>query len=371
VAFGDTELLAVAIFLAVAVFVGVLLVVRAKPDATMRRQVTPLLVYDGDRARVEIELLAHRALPAMIIEDEVHGLGTARFATTHAAKGTTVAAHYEILCRPRGVYQIGPGRLIMSDPLGMAAASATGKSIDRLVVFPAIETLDGYPLVRGHDPSVQSARPSFSPHGGEDFFTLREYRLGDDLRRVHWPSTAKRDELMIRQLEVPWQARALILLDPRPQPYGEEAAFEHAVRGAASILHHFYRGGFVPVVWSGEPTPPAPTRYELVMERLAAVQTQPALGLRSAITRLHQPGLAGGALVMVTGVPDEEFLAAFQTLERDYARSLLMVVAEEAPPTMERFHLAGAGTAVLTSKGSWARAWLEVMRSTWSIASPG
>lgn len=370
IAFGELELLAVGFFLAASVVVGSVLVWRAKPDATLLRRVTPVLLYDGDRARVEIELYARSPMPPMIIEDEVRGLGTARFATARAMRGTTVTAHYEILCRPRGVYQIGPARLVISDPLGMAAAHAEGKKIDRLVVFPQIQQLEGYPIVRGYDPSVQSARPSFAPHGGEDFFTLREYRLGDDLRRVHWPSTAKRDELMIRQLEVPWQSRALIIFDPRPGPYESPAAFEQAVRGTASILHHFFLGGFAPSMWSGEATAPSASRYELIMERLAAIKPFAALDLRQSVARIHQRGVAGGALVLVTGIPDEHMLGAFQTLGRDYARTMLMVVAHEEPETIVPFQLGGAATAHVPPDGSWGPAWAEAMRMTWSTASP-
>ncbi len=71
---------------------------------------------------------------------------------------------------------------------------------------------------------MATARTRFSQTGGEDFFTLRDYEDGDDLRKVHWPSSAKRDRLMIRQLEMPWQSRALIVLDtevanyPTPTP---------------------------------------------------------------------------------------------------------------------------------------------------------
>ena len=60
-----------------------------------------------------------------------------------------------------------------------------------------------------------ASRPEFSRRGGEDFYTLRSYQEGDDLRRVHWASSAKLDELMIRQMETPWQSRALVFFDVR------------------------------------------------------------------------------------------------------------------------------------------------------------
>lgn len=372
IGFGEVELLAGGAFLAAAVGTGTLLVRRSRPDAVLSRHVTPLYVHDGDRARVEIRIFARRALRPMLIEDEVSKLGRARFATARAGRNTTVTAHYEILCRPRGVYQIGPAELIISDPFGLAAARASTGGIDRLVVFPTVETLSGMPIVRGHDPSVQSSHPSHAPHGGEDFFTLREYRLGDDLRRVHWPSSAKRDELMIRQLEVPWQSRAFVLLDPRAATY-QDGAFEQAVKGAASVVHHFYGEGFMPQLWVGDTAkPPAAAPYSHTMERLAAVQPLEALDLRQAVQRMRQQGTAGGALVLITGTPDDHNLAVFQTFSRDYARTMLMVVGDEEPDQMASFQRGGAVAVRVPPDGSWAAAWTEAIgRKKWSTVSPG
>jgi len=372
VGFGEPELLAGGIFLVGSVIVGALIVRRSRPDADLTRHVTPFRLHEGDRARVEIRVHARRALRPLIIEDEVSKLGRARFATSRAGRNSTVSAHYEIVCRPRGVYQIGPAELVISDPLDLAAVRATAGGIDRLVVYPAIETLSGYPTTRGHDPSVQSAHPSFAPSGGDDFFTLREYRQGDDLRRVHWPSSAKRDELMIRQLEIPWQSRALVLLDTRASTHTPES-FEHAVKGTASVLHHFYGGGYLPQLWVGDSgRPPGPAPYELAMEKLAAVQPMTALDLRHAVLRMRQHGYSGGALVLITGAVDDDNLAVFQTLGRDYSKTVLMVVADEVPESLTAFKLGGAATVVVGTGDDWTGAWNEAIGAgRWSSASPG
>jgi uncharacterized protein (DUF58 family) len=82
---------------------------------------------------------------------------------------------------------------------------------------------------------------------GEDFYTLREYVDGDDLRRVHWPSTAKRGRYMIRQEETPWHTRATVLLDDRPAAHdgmGGSSSFERTVGAAASLVDLYYRSGY-------------------------------------------------------------------------------------------------------------------------------
>src|SRR5205085_5689741 len=79
---------------------------------------------------------------------------------------------------------------------------------------------------------------------GEDFYALRAYQQGDDLRRVHWPSTARRDEIMIRQNEVPWQGRATIVLDIRARLH-TDGSLEAAVSAAASVITACWQHGSV------------------------------------------------------------------------------------------------------------------------------
>jgi uncharacterized protein (DUF58 family) len=82
---------------------------------------------------------------------------------------------------------------------------------------------------------------------GEDDVIPRGYRYGDDLRRVHWRSTARYGELMVRREEQPQRARCTVLLDTRGiafQGAGPDSAFEWAVSGAASVLVHMLERGF-------------------------------------------------------------------------------------------------------------------------------
>ncbi len=98
---------------------------------------------------------------------------------------------------------------------------------------------------------------------GEDDIATREYRDGDDLRRVHWRSTAKRGELMVRREEQPRQMRATVLLDARARGHrgdGPASSFEWAVSAAASVAVHFtdlkHGSGWS---WTGDRRP-GPTR---------------------------------------------------------------------------------------------------------------
>lgn len=374
IGFGEQLLLALAAFLLIAVVLGSLYVRRAGLNVAMARIVSPIQVHDGDRAIVDVTMTSSRRLHEAVVEDVVHGLGAASFDAGRVKPATPMVARYEVLCRPRGIYKLGPATVRVRDPLDLAEYAVGAGKADRLVVYPRIETLEGLPTVRGQDPNVNTATASFSLTGGEDFFTLREYQQGDDLRRVHWPSSARRDRLMIKQLEMPWQSRALLLLDPRSQNYQTPEAFEHAVRGAASALAHLFRHGYSPTLWVGEPevtTVSSSHLYTMAMEQLATIATSRSIDLRAAVGRMRRSGMAGGALVLVTGRPDDSHLAVYRTLGRDFVRTLVMSVTEDQNDAILQFRAAGAVTVQSASTSKWAPAWQEAMERAWHSATAG
>lgn len=369
VALGEIELLATALVLIIGSVAALVLVRVGNPVISVTRRLSPNLVHEGDHTSVATQV-ANRgrfSLRNVTVEDTVSNLGSARFALGRLRPGQTGFATYQILCRPRGIYQVGPAVVTNRDPLGLAESSVSAGEGDRLIVYPSVEELEGFPIVRGLDPSVHAAKPEFSHRGGEDFFTLREYHIGDDLRRVHWPSSAKRDRLMIRQLETPWQARALVMFDPRSSSYESQAAFERAVRGAASVIRHLYGEGFAADLWAtGAPVSSGGgSPYAAAMEALAGVQPEDDADMRTAATHLRR-GARGGALVLVTGTPDSELLAAQRLLARDFGRTVLLSVSTEQSDAVVQFQRAGVVTITVGPHDDWAPAWLSGVQSVWS-----
>jgi uncharacterized protein (DUF58 family) len=373
IGFGELELMTTAMFLIAAVVTGLGFVRYASPTVEVVRRVYPIQVHEGDEVVVEVDVTASRRIRNLELEDTVHGLGVARFAAASTSPGQPLVARYEVLCRTRGVFQVGPAVASVMDPFALNERRADTGPADRLTVFPRVERLHGFPAVRGLDPAIQSTRPTYAPHGGEDFFTLREYQTGDDLRKVHWPSSAKRDELMIKQLEIPWQSRALVLLDVRAERYPTEEAFEQAVRGAASAVAHLYEGGFSPELWAAERAPGlrSGNRYTQAMEMLATSAPVPHLDLRSTVSRLRRQGVGGGALIIVTGLPDDGLVAAYRILAQDFTRTVVMSVGERTGESGGVFQRAGAVTVMVSPEASWAPAWRTAMELSWSTASAG
>lgn len=370
VTLGEIELLAAGAVLVTVSLLAVAVAWTSRPAVGIVRRLSPPAVQEGDHVTVDtiVTNRSGRKIRNATLVDDVEKLGIAEFQIGSLPAGEQAQAAYQIICRPRGVYEVGPAAVEVTDPFRIAAIRAGDDRVDRLVVYPSAEKLIGFPTTRGRDPSMHASRPEFSHRGGEDFYTLRDYRQGDDLRFVHWPSSAKRDELMIKQLETPWQSRALVLLDLRREAYENEECFEKAVRGAAAIVRHLAESGFDADLWAGGTATIRVSDYQAAMEALARVTWMPRLDLRAAASRLANVG-RGGALILVSGVPDHVLLEVQRLFGREFATTVVMTATETTSSNEAAFQRAGATTVRVPPNGSWAQEWAKAMDKAWGTIS--
>jgi len=366
---GDIELAALSLLTSGALVIGWFGTRGGIPDVTVSRRLHPALVREGDT--VSVELIARSDAPRVsryiTIDDEIRQLGEAHFRIGSLAPGIVFSGAYEITCHTRGIYELGPAIVSKSDPFVFTQTSKRIGAVDRLIVYPRVERLDGLPILRGVDPSMQAARAETVQRGGEDFFSLREYQTGDDLRRVHWPTTARRDAMMIRQFEAPWEPRALVVVDPRSAVYGGQEAFETAIRGAASALHHFFSAGLEADLWTGGDLTSFETNpYEAAMRALAGLQPIVAFDFSSAATRLRLKG-RGGTLVLVTGTPDAQVASVTAHLTHHAGATVLLTVSSNPIPIS--FGRGGATIVSIRPGEAWATAWMKAM--PWATAGVG
>ena len=204
----------------------------------VERELHPPKVHAGSPSRVDlkVENKARRRTPVLGLRDAVSGTQGANLLVGPLDSGAVVRAAYRLPTERRGILKIGPLDVLLSDPIGLTETRLRASGVSELTVFPHVDTIAPVPQTTGSDPMAGAEHPNALGRSGEDFYALRTYVVGDDLRRVHWPSTARHDDLMVRQDELPWQGRATVLLDVRRATVSP-AALELAVSAAASIVN--------------------------------------------------------------------------------------------------------------------------------------
>lgn len=199
------------------------------------RTLHPDRVHAGAASRVEVVVRnrGRRRTPVLTLHDGVTGTAGAELLLAPLERNARVRASYRLPTRRRGIITVGPLDVELGDPFGLTQAAVTAAPASTLVVYPAVEEVAPASRSEGGDP--HGWRTPGLQSGGDEFHSLRPYVIGDDLRRVHWPSTARRDELTVRQHERHQQGRTTLLLDVRGAVH-TDTTFERAVSATASLL---------------------------------------------------------------------------------------------------------------------------------------
>ena len=250
VALGEKDLLRVALLLAVLPLLAAGYVARGRYKLACRRSLQPHRISAGGSARVVLRLQNLSRLPTgtLLLEDRLpYALGyRPRVVLERLGGGQASSVAYTIRADVRGRYAIGPLVIRMTDPFGLCELARTFPATERLTVIPQVTPLPSTRMAGEYSGSGESRARSVAVHGDDDV-AIREYRRGDDLRRVHWKSTARTGALMVRREEQPWESQATIVLDTRAVAHrgdGPTGSFEWAVSAAASIAVHLRRAGY-------------------------------------------------------------------------------------------------------------------------------
>lgn len=272
---GLVELAVLSVALVVLLVGADIWVRRHQPQLTAERDLKERLQV-GVEGRVDLVVRsgAHRTVTLALSDAFDRGRRSARFLLAPMHEGEEARAAYRFPTDRRGRYEIGPLRATITDPFGVVERARRVLATEEVIVHPRVHDVMAPPEVGGLDldrdhPQVQAR---VEPSG--EFLTLRDYTPGDDLRHVHWRSTARRGELMMRQNEARRRAPVVVLLDVRPGAY-DAAAFERAVEACASVVTALDRAARpMEVVLSTGQLIGAPGRRHLatVMDELAIVQ---------------------------------------------------------------------------------------------------
>ncbi len=310
---GQRDLLRVAVFLLTLPLAAVAIVARTRYRLSCERRLDPPRVEAGSTSTVRLHLDNVSRLPTgvLLMEDVLPYVlgGRPRFVLDKVEPQGVREVTYPVRSELRGRFRIGPLSVRLTDPFGLCELSRSFAATSELTVTPVVSRLPAVRLGGDWAGGGDAAARSIASSGTDDAAT-REYRHGDDLRRVHWRSTARVGELMVRREEQPFQSRATLLLDGRDAAHrgtGPGSSFEWAVSAVASIGVALARSGFALSLLreNGEfLSPPAvPLTEGLLLDVLSGVGTSRAASLGDAVERLQRGGL-GGVLVAVVGALD-------------------------------------------------------------------
>ena len=254
--------------------------------------------FEGDTGRLRLTLKSRgRTIGPARASGKIGGS-----AVTVAAGLVTRAGHSEHRVLPplrRGPLLVSDRRFETSDPVGMFRSTVRIKDAEHTLVLPRFMSLQARAAVRELEASVVAPRAG----GGTEIFGVREYRPGDTLRRIHWRSTARRGELIVREFEPPGVPNLGIFVDPNPASV--EVA-DQIARLAASEAWDCLRAGGRVTLWApgSEPTRPDEERNLLALLEWLARYPKPA--------PQHEPPPLVGDAIAVTAGGDPRLLEAVE-----------------------------------------------------------
>jgi uncharacterized protein (DUF58 family) len=355
-----------------AVMLGLLGVAAAYVRATrldihVDRVVHPARVHAGQLSRVEVKVrnLRPKDTPVLRLRDAVTGTAGAELLVPPLDYGAASVASYRLPTERRGIVQVGPLQVVVGDPFGLVQASVEAAPRVDVTVLPKVDEVRPVPFTTGHDPLAGVQHPHALGRVGDDFYALRAYVVGDDLRRIHWPSTARHDELLVRQQEQPWQGRTTVVLDVRRAAH-DSNSLEAAVSAAASIVSaNSARRDLVRLATTdgadsgfGSGTP----HLHALLEHLAVVQATGSASLRTMIDVVQRDGQ--GALVLVVGQTADDELTSTARLRQRFGMVTVVRVASDAGHTSATPAVASASMIRVTDDAPFAPAWNQAMAST-------
>ena len=359
---GLPELYAIGAALGLLTLVCSLWVSIRRIDVAVSRTVRPSRVHVNGPCTVEIQIRnrSRRSTPVLRLLDPVTATGGADLllAPITGRRATTVT--YRLPTTRRGIVTVGPMQVVTGDPFGLATSrDRAAPSVD-VTVLPHVDDIPPLPRSVGPDPDGTTETGSLG-RSGEDFAALRPYIVGDDMRRVHWPSSARTDDLLVRQHDVPWQGRICLVLDLRRQASDDEA-LERVISATASILRaHLRRGDHVRLVTttgvdSGYGM--GATHLDGLLEFLAVAERSRSGSLPVAMELVERG--ATGAVVLVTGSPSDADIDLFERAGAGLSlRRVVRFDRSERTTTARRSEVVGVGAGE-----SFAEAWAQATGAT-------
>ncbi|MEK6751567.1 MAG: DUF58 domain-containing protein [Chloroflexota bacterium] len=259
----------------------------------------------------------------------------------------------------RGGFQLGPTQITAGDPFGLFSSGKVIAPRETLVVFPVIHEIQSFPYPPGMLPGGQVIRRKsydITPHA----VGVREYVHGDAMKRIHWPTTARRGQLMVKEFEQDPQAEIWLVLDSQKaihyeKPYQQEelpldsmmfvkrpkfklppSTLEYSVSITASLAHYFIGQrrsvGYVSAgqTFTVHPAERSERQEAKILETLAFVEANGALSIAALVTAQASQLPQGSSVILVTPTVRADIVHAVDDLQMRYLRPVVVLLETES-----------------------------------------
>jgi uncharacterized protein (DUF58 family) len=303
---GERALLSVGLALLALPLLAAAAARRGQYRLSTSRFISPPRVPAGHTATVTLRLenVSRSSTGLLLAEDAVpYALGARpRYVLDKIERNGTRELTYSLRSDVRGKFEIGPLQLRVADAFGLVevSRSLSGRSI--FIVTPRVVPLSRTVISRSWA-GEGDGRARLASMAGEDDVIPRAYQDGDDVRRVHWRSTARYGELMVRREEQRWRNRATVLLDSRSLAHagtGAGSSLEAAVSAAASVGVHVSQEGLTgQFISDTDMIKSGPFFEDMLLDALAVIRPSATRSLDRAFKELKVAG--AGVIIAVMG----------------------------------------------------------------------
>ena len=322
----------IAAVMAAAAIAVAAVVARRLPDLDLEREVSPVRVERGRPAVALVMAVNRRSrfAPRTLVSQRVGSVRLDRELPA-LADGRSAIVSVELPTHRRGAVEIGPLEHARTDPAGLWRSTRVVAGPATLLVRPRVHPID--PRPGGRLRHIDGASTDAGRDGSITFRSLRDYVPGDDVRRIHWRSSARTGALMVREHVDATLPSTIVVLDTRAAVYRRDDHFESAVDVAASVVAASQRAGYLARLITScgtSMTLRAGQRGQEIADHLAAVQTADDADLRAAsqaVLRVRERD----ALVVISGDIDAAALTDVTAMARRFATPALVTIREGDP----------------------------------------
>lgn len=246
--------------------------------------------------------------------------------------GETATLEIPMTVPLRGEIRFKSARLSTRFPFGLFERRFTVSAAHETVVFPSLFPVRRPIEGRGAQAAAQSLVSREETHGNEEFYGLREYRHGDNPKRVHWRSSARTGQLLVREMTDLKPQSVIVVLETYTSPGTDQSLRERAISAAATILCHALENGYrlALIVNSSNPVVIPPTSGRglrtRLMTQLAQISGSPPQPANRFLLGMRWRGNWRGRCILIVPQGNEAAWEAANTI-RQHVNAVEIIAA--------------------------------------------